>query len=226
MSIAFDAVSNSEHGNNNTDLTWSHTCTGTDRFLAVFFYITNATADPLVDVTYAGVTMTQALPRVAKDGSVTEYSYAYYLINPTAGANNVVINVDNILNHFIIAGAVSYTGCDQTTQPNTTSSNHASAATSATTTVTTTIDNCWAALSLFPDSDVTPTASTNSTQRGTIGSAGPFVLYDSNGPATPAGSFSQVQTFDSSSYVTMQIAFQPSGVSAATRNTLLLMGVG
>jgi hypothetical protein len=121
-------------------------------------------------------------------GTVFNKCYVYSLANPTIGANNVVVNNTGGAN-YIYAASVSYTGVDQVT-PIDVSSTATSAATSLSKSVTTTVNNDWL-VGYFSGGTLgsTFTAGTSTTLR-TSGSAAWNVMTDSNSAQTPAGSFS------------------------------------
>lgn len=109
MSIAFDSSAGSQVSGTSA-LTYSHTCAGSNRLLLVGVTISNDLLT-VSGITYGGVAMTQIDDQTATQA----HSYLYYLIAPTAGANNVVISTSG--NQVIIANSVSYTGVRQVTQP-------------------------------------------------------------------------------------------------------------
>lgn len=224
MAIAFDSVGQAEQGASTLALTWTHTNVGSPTIGKVYLYVTNAAVDPITSVTWNGVGMTLAQARVAKGGSATEFSYEYIIANP--GSGTVSMNVDGLLSHISLGFSMAYTGADTTldTTNQKYGTQNGTGATSASTTVTTTVDNSWATVSLFSDGG-NPTAGTNSTQRGTTHTIGPFAVYDSNGAITPAGAFSQDQSFPSSGYVTLQGSFAPTGGGGGAK-LLQLLGVG
>ena len=109
MAIAYDAVSNAT-GNEVSSLTWSHTCSGSDRVLVVGISIAN-TSNSITGVTYNGVAMTKASAGTASiaPDQITEI---YYLANPATEANNIVASFDSTANSFPSGIGVSLTGCD------------------------------------------------------------------------------------------------------------------
>lgn len=103
MAVAFDAASSTSSAAA-TSLTFSHTCTGSDRALGVGVTLNDTAA---TTVTYNSVSMTQEV--AVGTGSPVRL---YELENPTTGANNVVVSIG--VEVQVIAGAVSVTGADQT----------------------------------------------------------------------------------------------------------------
>ena len=79
-SFVFDTTSTKQQ-TSGTSATWSHTCSGANRLLVLGFVATGVTVS---SVQYAGVNMT-----LIDNNSETSF---YYLINPTLGANNIVVS--------------------------------------------------------------------------------------------------------------------------------------
>ena len=110
MALAIDAVSSSSDDGSPSSLTWSHTCTGSDRGLVVG--VTWVQATTISSVTYNGVSMTS-------EGAVTSTLSSslrleqFSLIAPDTGANNIVVTFAAAVTG-VIGGAVSYTGANQT----------------------------------------------------------------------------------------------------------------
>ena len=101
MAIAFDAASSGTTAFDVT-ITFSHTCTGSDRALFVMV----ATPSTVSGVTYNGDALT------AISGGGTQVAL-YGLLAPDTGENNIVVTVAG--DEVIVAAAASYTGVDQTT---------------------------------------------------------------------------------------------------------------
>jgi len=111
MAIAHDA-SSSTTGSSVSSLTFSHTCSGSDRILMVatsVFDDTSQAERTVASVTYNGVSMT----RIDRQDAGNIAAELWYLIAPATGANNVVVTL-GATNPFAIAGASSYTGVAQT----------------------------------------------------------------------------------------------------------------
>lgn len=184
MTIAFDVASTGSV-NPATSLTVSHTCTGTRR--ALYVAICANTTDTITGVTYAGVSMTQVAGLVdAGGGGLSRWEYLYYLSNPAAGVNDIVVS--SSASSYIEANAASYTGVKQSGQPEVFASDsniHTSALTGTLTTIT---DSSWCVMA-GKNQGGALTAGASTTQRATtLVSA----IYDSNGSVEPAGSRSLV----------------------------------
>lgn len=91
MTISLDAHSSGVQGYGGS-LTYSHTCSGSNRLLLVFLN-TPYNSDQLgAGVTYGGVAMTR-YTAASQVGPASASVYTYYLIDPATGANNVVITL-------------------------------------------------------------------------------------------------------------------------------------
>lgn len=112
MALAFDAASSSE-GTLVTSLTWSHTCTGSNRVLVVGISFYKNGNSFISGVTYNSVAMTLVPSSGTNNGSY--YVEQWYLIAPSTGANNIVVSVSGNGPFELSAGAVSWTDAHQTT---------------------------------------------------------------------------------------------------------------
>jgi hypothetical protein len=110
-----------------TSLTFSKTVSSTSTLLTV-----HAFAGGITGVTYAGVSMTNAIS--------TAQGTTWYLVNPSSGTHDVVVNMSP--GAAILASAVSYTGTD-TTNPigATATSSNQGATSNPSLNITTTNDN-------------------------------------------------------------------------------------
>lgn len=123
-SIAFDTSTNRKFDKNaNPPFQWSHTTTGTNRFLYVGLAIGKVGTDALnyaTGVTYAGLPLTKM---DAESHSTSEVRVEiWYMANPPTGPNNVVVTLGipkagGYQSEFI-GGAASFTGVDQTSPIN------------------------------------------------------------------------------------------------------------
>lgn len=206
MAIAYDATA---HGNTGgaTSLTFSHTCsTGQDRILWVGFRV-GSSSDVATGVTYGGVAMTQAIKR--QDTSGSQYVYLYYLIAPATGANNVVISLSG--SNSIIGISASYTGANQSGQPDATGSQVAQPGTTITASATVVSSNCWVVSFIGNDGAL---AMTGSTGVGAVRDNGSFAsnvtsLGDSN-TTVATGSYGMTWTSSSQNLAEVVASFSPS----------------
>jgi hypothetical protein len=195
MAIAFDATTDGSSNGGGGNLSFNHTCTGSDRFLVVSFTgDVGGGADDITGVTYNGVSLTLIAKRT--DASISRMGYCYGLMSPASGSNSVVISASG--SHFLIGGASSYTGVSQTGQPEVTQSfySDADADSSVTNALTPTSADSWVILSThgYDFSNGAPTAGAGSTRRNYDPSFGLWGLFDSNGPK-PASSYSMTWTY-------------------------------
>lgn len=187
MPIAFDATGNGGTSSA-TSLTWSHTCTGSNRILFVAPQGLVSGTDNITSMTYAGAAMTKiAQVQIPTDRLLT----LWYLIAPATGANNVVINFTG---NFMTGLSSSYTGASQTGVPDA-SNTGSTTGTSLTVAVTTVANNCWLVGNLG-NSSSTAVAGTNTFGRLIPPGQGNG-FFDSNAAQTPAGSHSLQTTFGS-----------------------------
>lgn len=219
MAIAFDTATGTvvSTGSPST-INWSHTCTGSNLNLVVHVYNDDGT-DKVTGVTYNSVAMT----RVQVKSTVAKQTvYSYILINPTTGANTVVVTASAGSNQL---GGISqsYTGCAQSGQPDS-SNNNSQLIVASPFTVTDTVinSNCWLVGCERNDSEI-PTAGSGTIIRDTRNT---MTGTDSNGTV---GTGSQTQNWvvsAGSSYTGVIMALTPFGAISNTANFLSLLGVG
>lgn len=117
MAVAFDAVGPSSAGQTGTgtSVSWSHTCTGSNRILIVGAAVGCLSDAITTTATYNGVSMTSVGSRVLTNNQVNSgYVQMWSLIAPATGANTVQITASASVDAFS-AGSTSFTGVDQTT---------------------------------------------------------------------------------------------------------------
>lgn len=144
MAIAFDAAAGAKDNSGSvTSLSWTHTTSGSNRLLFVGVSITTNNATTITGVTYNGVSLTQFDTVTASPVTCA----GFYLINPATGANTVQITLSGVLisNQQIGGVSQSYTGCQQSAQPDSHSHNSTSGTNPNPFTVSTTVvgANCW-----------------------------------------------------------------------------------
>lgn len=110
LNVVYDSTSNPAAVGGVSSLTFSHTCTGENRYLMVGVLVA-APATP-TSVTYAGVAMS-LLGFIDNGGGTAARQLLYGLAAPTAGANDVVVTLAGVATQ-IIAGGVSFTQVHQT----------------------------------------------------------------------------------------------------------------
>lgn len=116
--VQFDAVGPSSAGQGQTGtatpITWSHTCTGSNRALLVGVVIAGTDTGVTTTVTYNGVTVPTVVKRHSND-STSGYAELFALAGPATGTNTVSVAVAGSGWEGFEGGSVSFTGVDQTT---------------------------------------------------------------------------------------------------------------
>lgn len=215
MAIAYSATTSGS--GSGTSVTYSHTVSGSDTILFVSAFAPYPSTGSTTGVTYAGVAMT----KVDSNKPQANWDYSlWYLVNPAAGANNVVCTSStSVSGSFYMSMAVSYTGASQTGQPDASGKANGSS-TTLNQSVTTVADNSWV-IGAGMSGAGTPTASTGVTSRN---SQTFCRIGDSNGPKTPAGSYSMTYTTGSSdNWGLLMASFSPA--AAATTQIKSWSGV-
>lgn len=103
MAIAFDAQS-SDSGNGAT-LSWSHTCSGTDRVLVVSVGYLGDASKLVSGITYNGVALTNVRADEIEDKA---QSQIWYLENPDAGTYDIEVTFSSAVE--AVGAGVSLTG--------------------------------------------------------------------------------------------------------------------
>lgn len=226
MAIAFNAKTlATQTGAGSTSTTFSHTCTGSDRFLIVSCRTSNWTAGNPTNITatYNGVSMTAISINVQVYLTSNNWRWhSFYIVNPASGANNVVITTTG--GSGILRGlAASYTGVDQAS-PVLTSNTGAGGDTGNTMTISlTTAQSAWWFIS-GANVDANWTAGANTaTIREVDGGCG---CADSNGNISAQTGNAQLSHTGSRGYGGIAIAFKESSGGSAANQNLALMGVG
>lgn len=183
MAIAFDAASNSGV-QGVASYSFSHTCTGSNLWLMVGITTSNTTVS---GVTYNSVSMTQINTVSFAFGQGNTYIFG--LKNPSTGSNSVAVTLAGA--NTSVAGAMSFTGVDQTT----TTEGSATASGSGspgTVNVTTVADNDWV-VDAVGSNDTTITVGADQTQRVNVSAS---LGMSHEGPKTPAGSVTMSWSID------------------------------
>ena len=108
--LAYDAVAEGR-STSGTTLTFSHTCSGSDRVLVVFGFL-NAGLSGHAGAKYNGVAMTEVVSRDFGPSTYGPSGKMWIMINPPTGAHNVEISYTN--SGWIMNGSsLSLTGADQ-----------------------------------------------------------------------------------------------------------------
>lgn len=199
--MAFDSASGS-FVNPATSHTQAHTCSGSNRVLAVNV-IGSADSDLITGCTYAGVAMT--LVNKVKTGA-GRWNYAFLLLNPASGTNNIVASAS--ASTYIEINAASYSGLAQAGQPEATASNDTTGArSSVSVAVTTLTDNAWVVgFALTQGGSASAGSGTTLRNSALVGA-----IVDSGGAVTPAGSKTLTVNATANEMTMIVIALAPAG---------------
>lgn len=106
-----DASSNSGYQAAASTYSWSHTCAGSDRFLAVDVERLSVSGTTVTGITYNGIALTQI--GATSTGTDAGRVDCWGLVNPASGTNTIAVTLSGVC--ISAATAVSYTGVHQTT---------------------------------------------------------------------------------------------------------------
>lgn len=220
MALAFDAVSNGYSGASGGQLLVSHTVTGSNPVLAVGAYQNISSA--FDQVLYNGVPMT--LVDAPLQGPAGGYLSTYILKNPATGTHN--IEIDSAGANPQIGGiGVSYTGADQTTQPD---SHNITSGSSTTPAVSTTIVNNAVTIIDFGLINTGSTYSSNNAGQTTrVTDTGNYPFRASTKDNVSSGSNTTGYTISpSTSWGEASVAIVPSATTVSFNSRRLRMGIG
>lgn len=183
--IAFDATSNSGYQAAQSSYSWSHTCTGSNGYLAVGVAMLSL-AQTVTSITYNSVPLILLGVKSSVSGACRIELWG--TIAPTTGSNTIAVTLSGAI---ASAGcAASYTGVNQTSPTEAFNSAQATnvGAADATVNITTVADNDWV-LDIVATDDTAITIGAGNTSRANVtGAGGSGALADTNGAKTPAGS--------------------------------------
>lgn len=220
--IAFDAATDGgDNGGATTSLTFSHTTSGSDRFLVVGVVGDYVPNDTVTGCTYNAVAMTKSVTLTV---SGDRHAYLFTLMAPASGANNVVCSASGT--HYIAASAASYTGVSQTSQPEVTNSNSCTSCTTLSVSITTSTSGAWVAGVVKMTTG--GGASVGTTERVSAG-GNTYLLVDKNVAITPAGTTSLDVGFSTGNAAGAAAAFAPTGGGGGGGGgggRMLLLGAG
>lgn len=226
MALAIDSATE-VNASGTTTATRAHVCSGTNRVIVTMVTAWDAANDThsvVTGVTYAGTAMTKITDVLYTGLHMT--ASAWYLINPAAGTNNVVVSMTGSTDS-IGGETVSFTGASQVSQPNVFMSGTATTGTTRNDTFTTTVDGCYRC-------DVCQTYDyvingVGAGQTTVFTSGGGYIKATYSGPITPAGSDTDsFTTATNSRWISAGIAIAPvpvGGTVIPPRRMLLGVGV-
>lgn len=208
MAIAFDAATDGGLVVPGTSLTWSHTCSGSDRLLRVGVRSTQSITDNVTGVTYNGVALT-LIGRVNGGGGFEPRTVSLWeLVNPASGAHDVVVSGTS---DVIMGESASYTGVGAGHDHFNTAQTGAGSSLSVS--VTPVADQCWIQ-GVFGNDVGDPSAGTGATERVSAGNG--IGLYDNNAAISPAASTSMTATTGGSGFlVWVAASIVPTSVSGS-----------
>jgi len=164
-SINYDAA-NSASGSG-SQLTFSHTIGGgSNRLLVVSVSIENGSTGPTVSsITYGGQNLTKIGSAQTGTGTIgrSELWYAFEANLPSAGANNVVVNVSASAS-YLLAGAISLDGVAQQ-GPEDQNTNTVTGTSTISTSITTSTNGAWIVDSVHCGEGGSYTANSGQTER-------------------------------------------------------------
>lgn len=221
--IAFDAASNSTYKTTASTYSWSHTCTGSNRYLTVGISMLSVGGSSVSGITYNGVALTLIKAQASVSGAVRAEIWG--LTAPASGSNTVAVTLSASLDS--IGGAVSFTGVHQTSPYEAANSATATnvGAADATVDVTTVADNDWC-IDVVASDDTAITVGAGQTSRnnvtGTLGSG----AMSTEGPKTPAGAVTMSWTSVAAlaTWSIASVALRPT--AASTLNVTLTASKG
>ncbi|MCZ7396368.1 MAG: hypothetical protein ABOK23_08310 [Candidatus Methanoperedens sp.] len=149
-----------------SSITWSHTVWSLSHSLLVVGVDIDKTNGSVTSITYAGVPLTRAAYSVVNTGD-TVRAELWYLANPKAGTNNIVVNLSTT--EGAAAGAVSFSGVDGTTPIPTTATGFGSNG-NASTSITTANAYAWIIDTVVRDNTAAKNATSPQVERWNIAS--------------------------------------------------------
>ena len=219
MALAIDAVTDAA-GSGAGPFTWAHTCAGSDRVLLVGISYYDS-GDTVSAVTYNSVALTVVSSSTVSNGQYT--STMYRLIAPATGSNTVSVTFTGSVFDFG-AGAVSFTGADQTTPLGT-----AVTATGTDTTPTVTVTSASGeivvdALTIVHSGTLTVDGSQS--QRWNSAGASGHIKYAGSTEAGAATTTMSWSNSTSQAWAISGVSVKPVASAAAGVRQLCLTGVG
>lgn len=222
MAIAFDTTSYSGLNAGGSTHTFSHTTSGSDRYLLVHI-LTITAYNAVSSVTYNGSSMTLLEEGLIFDG--TYYGHLYGIVNPTSGAHDVEVTFSEAVISFEVG--FSYTGVNQSTPVNASDYiTHAASASPTSFSLTTSVANCWLVMHATGSGGY-PSADSGTTFRDaySAGDGGaPYAVYDSGaGVGSGANSLNVSSGVDPDDFSALIVALAPSGAAVANSGFLAFM---
>lgn len=223
--IGFDKTSNSG-GKGASPFTWTHliesTTTNNILIVACGNDVGSGTPVTISSMTYATVRMV----KVRRDVASFIATEIWYATGPISGTNTISVTFTGTAGagDFMVCGAVSLFGVDQT---NPVDAQNAATATSgvSSTTVTTVADNTWMVDVFEKDDTGAATKGASQTQAWQVSQTTQFARTGGSyrGPVTPAQKASMTWTFSSILWGQSAASFQPASATPTGRTRRLLL---
>ena len=219
--ITFDAVTTHSPGSDDV-YSFSHTTSGTDRYLLVGIGIRAGSGQVVNGITYGGVAMTLAVAKTSTAAGNVTRGELWYLLNPTVGANTVEVTMSIAVRTGAVA--ISFSEVNQAAPEATNSSEHTQHPIS--TSVTTLTDNAWVVdfVNVLDNTTYSFTAGADQTERADLSwstgfNGGTFALSH-KGPVSPTGSVTMSQTgTNDSTWVQMAVVLSAGPMTTTSTTT-------
>lgn len=203
---------------NGYPVSWSHTCSGTDRLLVVGTTHANG-ASSLTGITYNGVAMTMIAQQAGLANLIN--SALFYMINPPSGTHTITISGGGG-SPTIWGAAASFTNADQTTQPDSFAQGQAQSGNPSLSTTVVANNSMLVAIYNLLDNNA-PNAGTGMTQLQIYqGSQSGIFGYSGLGVGTGSQSMT-VNAAGTDWYAGIMASFKPAAGGATTQNGAFLM---
>lgn len=182
--ILFNAASNSGYQTGQATYSWSHTCTGVNRYLVVGISMLSVAGSSVSSITYNGVALSLISAKASVSGAVRAELWG--LAAPAIGSNTIAVILSAALDS--IGGAISFVGDHQISPiegaANASATNVGAA--DATVDVVTVADND-VCVDVVASSDTAITVGAGQISRNNIAGALGSGAMSTEGPKTPAG---------------------------------------
>ena len=183
LGIQFDSASNSGYQAASSSYSWSHTCSGSNRFLSVDIAVLSVLGTTVTGITYNSIALSFLGSKTSGTGS--DRIETWGLIAPATGSNTIAVTLSASVASSGVA--VSYTGVHQTSPTEGFNSNEGTNGGSpadATVDITSVANNCWIHAAVATnDTTITANQTTRNNVSGALGSG----ADEDFGPQTPAG---------------------------------------
>lgn len=184
MAIALDTAGTGPVAFTTQNGTISHTCAGANLILFALIGLDDSGAVRAGTVLYNGAAMTQQGTSANQSNKKTA---VWYLINPSTGANNLVVQLSGVPAAGAAVRGISYTGVSQTTPMTGSVTGNASSQTTAGT-LTVGTANDWIVAAMAQDASFAATIIGSTVNRGSVNISAFTKFYaGDNGPVPTTG---------------------------------------